>query len=158
MKLIQRLLKFLSQSPYKLNSRDVNKRSIRELDKVGNLNKISPDILDSRLMEFGYELNKVDNSLNEDFLWSTRHFYENKKLQQIVEVRQEPHYVDYGFSVFLWKSDLQDRKLLCHVPLKLQDNENNFLTAIVDKLFTDTDISSLLKGEEWKDVSVLRIN
>jgi hypothetical protein len=158
MKLIQRLLKFLSQSPYKLNSRDVNKRSIRELDKVGNLNKISPDILDSRLMEFGYELNKVDNSLNEDFLWSTRHFYENKKLQQIVEVRQEPHYVDYGFSVFLWKSDLQDRKLLCHVPLELQDNENNFLTAIVDKLFTDTDISSLLKGEEWKDVSVLRIN
>jgi len=109
-------------------------------------------------MEFGYELNKVDNSLNEDFLWSTRHFYENKKLQQIVEVRQEPHYVDYGFSVFLWKSDLQDRKLLCHVPLELQDNENNFLTAIVDKLFTDTDISSLLKGEEWKDVSVLRIN
>lgn len=125
-------------------------------DKVGNFNKMAPHLFAPRLKDLGYELRKIEDFHYCGFLWSTHHFYVNDQLNLTVDIQQAPYYTDYGFSIFLFHTDLQDLKLLCNVPHELQDKDDKFLTGMIDKFFSDLEIISLLKGETWKTINFLR--
>lgn len=125
-------------------------------DKVDNFNKLAPQLFGPRLKEFGYELRNINNIEYSGFLWSTHHFYENESLNLKVDIQQAPYYTDYGFSIFLYNTCRQEQKLLCNVPHELQDKDYNFLMSICDRFFSDPDITSLLKGENWKTINHLR--
>jgi hypothetical protein len=158
MKLLKQLYSLLFKSTDKPMDEVVGEKIVDpKNDKVGNFNKLAPQLFGARLKELGYELRNIENFEYSGFLWSTHHFYENDKLNLTIDIQQAPYYTDYGFSIFLFDAGRQDQKLLCNVPHELQDRENNFLLSMRDKFFSDPDVISLLKGENWKTINHLRI-
>ena len=126
------------------------------IDKVSHFNSVAPEIFTQRLLEYGYNLTAVENYEVIDILWSTHHFYVNTSLDLTIDIQQAPYYTDYGFSIFVFNSLLNERKLLCHVPHELQDKEDMFLAIIGDKFFAHEDVKSILKGESWKVINPIR--
>ncbi len=146
----------LFSSPDKPLDMVIEEHRTYQIDKVANFNQVAPQLFGPRLKIFGYELDKIEDSEYNGFLWSTHHVYVNSKLNLTVDIQQAPYYTDYGFSVFLFDPKRQDSKLLCNVPHEVQDREDNFLISISDKFFSQPDVICLLKGETWKAINHIR--
>lgn len=128
-------------------------------DRVAQFNELAPPLFGPRLEELSYKLNAIENSKHRESLWSTHHYYQNKKLNLTLDIQQAPYYTDYGFSIFIFDStDPNKRQLLCNVPHEIQDKENNFLIVMCDKIFADPEIISLLKGQHWRKINPLYLD
>jgi hypothetical protein len=158
MNFFQRLVRLLSRSSDTSIDKMVkeNKPPVT-IDKVANFNKVAPQLFITRLKEYGYELTNIENFEHSGFLWSTHHYYQNKALQLTIDIQQAPYYTDYGFSIFLLKSEQQYPKLLCHVPHELQDKEDLFLASICELFFSNPEIISLLKGNTSNVIHPIRL-
>ena len=88
----------------------------------------------------------------------TNHIYCNSLLNLTIDIGQAPYYTDYGFSIFILKSDKEESKLLCNVPHELQDSEDEFLISISDKFFAHPDIVSILKGDIDKVINYIQLD
>ncbi|HUC79729.1 MAG TPA: hypothetical protein VMR70_02390 [Flavisolibacter sp.] len=159
MNFLQRLRNLL----FKPTSKPVEKVSAVEkikveekIDKVSNFDMVVPQLFSPRLKEFGYDFDNIEHFEYGGLLWSSHHFYANKKLELIVKIEQAPYYTDYGFSIFLISTARNDIKLLCNVPHELQEKEDRFLVHICDRFFADRGVISILKGESWGAINHVR--
>lgn len=159
MKFIKKLSNLLFGSADKF-TREVAKENIinKAIDRVSNFNKIAPELFGPRLKEYGYDLKEIKNTKHNVLLYSTHHFYKNDILNLTVDIQQAPYYTEYGFSIFLLSSTQQESKLLCNVPHEKQDNNDKFLSIVINKFFTNEDVISLLKGESWKTINHICID
>ena len=157
MKLIKRLYNLLFKTTDKPIDVVVSEVKVApKHDKVAHFNKLAPQLFGDRLKELGYELKNIEESVHNGVLWSTHHYYVNDQLNLTLDMQQAPYYTDYGFSIFLFHTGVQDHKLICHVPHELQDSEDKFLIIMRDKFFSDSEILSLLRGEVWQPINHLR--
>lgn len=158
MNLFQGIIASLYKALMKQKIRYAGKASPREkIDRVDNFNRAAPSLFTPKLMEYGYDFIRIENSEHNAALFSTHHIYTNKSLNLTLDIQQAPYYSDYGFSIFLRNSLLNETQLLCNVPQELQDKEDRFLISICDKFFSRPDLIALLKGENWNTIKPVRI-
>ena len=67
----------------------------------------------------------------------------------MVEIMNETCHVDYGFSIFLWKSEEEQYNILYNVPWEKQDSDCLFLQRAHDKITREDALVDMLSGKTW---------
>lgn len=104
---------------------------------------------------FGYFLQEVRaNELN-GTQWSSHHIYSNSAAGLKIEIRQEPFYKDYGFSILIFNERLDEFNILYNVPQEKQDSDGTYWQKAADDLFSSDDVLNMISGKIWKKLTVV---
>src|SRR5262245_60807584 len=117
------------------------------INKIASFNEKAETLFRPLLEKYGYSLEKKEIHELYGKEWSAHHIYLNEIAKLKIEIKQEPYYVDYGFSIFIYKLGTEEFNLLCNVPHENQDAEDAFLRIYCDKLFSDQSIFEIIRGK-----------
>ena len=75
--------------------------------------------------------------------------YHNSTTNLIIDISHEPYYTNYGFTISIVNSDLNEYKIIYNLPWEKEDSNCNFVETAFNTLFSDKHTILLLKGQEW---------
>jgi hypothetical protein len=76
--------------------------------------------------------------------------YENKNINRKIEISNQTNYTDYGFSIFVYNTEIIHKKLyeiIINVPFENQDKECKFIEKSSEYL--KSNYKELIEKEEW---------
>jgi hypothetical protein len=94
--------------------------------------------------DYGYQF--IDEYIGE---WSVNIKYYNSSLNRTIEIKNETHPVDYGFSLFINDHNTNEYNIIANIPWSKEDKDCYFLRRVANVLSAGPAIKQIIGGD-WK--------
>jgi len=111
----------------------------------GFFDEIATELFFELISKYNYVLSEKRSSP-----LSVKHIYLNTSINRRIEISNETHGYDYGFSFFIYNILSAEYNILYNVPNEHQDPDCKFLIKVQNDLFTTKDTLDLIAGHDWK--------
>ena len=123
-----------------------------KINKIEQFNTKAPHLFKKLCDDLGYVLEEIKISEINEKPWSSKHIYINSEKNLKIEIKQEPYYTDYGFSIFLRNLENNEYNILFNMPHENQDEEGKFMAVAADCIFSSLEVLDLIQGNIWKEL------
>jgi hypothetical protein len=92
----------------------------------------------------GYSTTSIKNEkMNCQVIYSMDH--------RRVEIKNQYNYTDYGFSIFIYNTEINKHNILANVPFSKEDKEGYFIEKAANALLNNPKIDALFSGQTWEE-------